>query len=266
MALRRTVATAAATLLLTPVSALAAFAAPPPNDNPSGATPLTMGTVTEDTSEATTDSIDAALNEQCGAPTTEGSVWFTFTDDGSGVLFDVTGSDYSAGVMVTVGDPADGNLIACGPGVVGVRNEPGTVYYVMVFGDSGAAGNLVLTTSPAPPAPEISLSVNAKGTATKDGSALISGTYSCLNSLGYNGIEGSLTQTVGRTKINGFFGVYDLICDGAPHPWEAIVTSDNGVFAGGKAANVTFGFVCGLIECASSDQSGTIQLSKAARR
>ena len=66
--------------------------------------------------EATTDALDATLNEQCGAPATEGSVWYSFDATAHGaLLFDISGSSFTAGALVTVGDPANGNVLTCGP-------------------------------------------------------------------------------------------------------------------------------------------------------
>lgn len=59
-------------------------------------------------------------------------------------------------------------------------------------------------------------------------------------------IDGTVTQTVGRTKIQGGFFVYPLECDGQVHTWEAIATSYNGLFAGGRAASVSFGIADAL--------------------
>jgi hypothetical protein len=63
-----------------------AYAAPPANDSPSGATLIDAlpfsDTVTID--EATTEALDATLNAGCGAPATEGSVWYRFVATGTG--------------------------------------------------------------------------------------------------------------------------------------------------------------------------------------
>ncbi len=239
MSYRSAAALAVAALIL-PFTATAAHAAAPPNDTPSGATVISALPTTladQDTTEATTDALDASLNEFCGAPATGASVWFTYTDtDGSGFLADVSGSDYSAGLFVTAGIPADGNLVACAPGQAGVRGDPGTTYYIAAFNDSTTAGgNLSITFEALPPAPTAALTVNPKGVAYKDGTARISGTYNCTNADGYaSDIEGTLTQTVGRLKINGFFFINPLECDGATHDWDAFVFSDNGLFSGAR--------------------------------
>src|SRR3954452_5847275 len=93
---------------LVPLSAGAAFAAPPANDHPDGAVALTLGdTVKQDTSQATTDQQDRQLNRFCGAPFTNASVWYTYTPsaDGSFIL-DMSQSNYTGGFMVFAGQPA----------------------------------------------------------------------------------------------------------------------------------------------------------------
>lgn len=263
---RMFVALVAAAALL-PLTAPASYAAAPTNDVPAGAVALTLGqTWNQDTTEATTDALDAALNRTCGAPVTNASVWFTYTDPtGAGFLADMTASDYSGGFIVTAGDPANGDFVACGPDAVAVRGTAGTTYYLVAFSDNATlGGNLSVTLSEPPPAPEVTLTIDPRGTADKAGTAHISGTYSCSNADGYQSdIEGMLTQRVGRTKITGFFFSYPLECDGAVHPWDAFVVSDTGLFSGGKAANVSVAFACGMVDCAAYQTGATIQLDRA---
>ena len=271
MKTRRFIVAAVAALLLAPMGASTALAAPPANDTPSGAIAVGVpSTVVQDTSEATTDSVDAALNTQCGAPATNGSVWFTYTDStGDGLLVDVSGSDFTAGVIIVAGEPtADSVVVACGPDGVAVRGEAGTTYYVMAFSDTVGVigGNLVADFSALPPAPEATLTVEPRATAYKDGSLLLRGTYSCTNADGYSSdVEGTVTQTVGRTKIEGFFFVYPLECDGDVHPWEAIVTSSNGLFAGGKAISVAVVIACGFFDCTGTEVVQKLQVTRAGR-
>jgi hypothetical protein len=254
--------------LLAPLGATTASAAPT-NDTVAGATAITSlpKTVTQDTRTATTDTVDAGLNAICGAPATNASVWFTYTDTtGSGLVVDVRDSGYSAGVAIVAGSPtAGGELVACSPGVAAASGAAGTTYYVMAFSDTPGVngGDLVATFEPTPPAPETTVTVDPRATAYKDGSARLTGTYSCLNADGYQSdIEGELVQQVGRVKISGMFFVYPLECDGAVHPWDAIVTSQNGLFAGGKAANVSVAFACGLVECSAAFVEQRVQVSR----
>ena len=81
-----------------------AFAAVPSNDTSAGATPVVAlpFSATIDTSGATTDAEDAALNAQCGAPVTERSVWFTYTAGPGvdGIYVDVSQSGYLGGAII----------------------------------------------------------------------------------------------------------------------------------------------------------------------
>ncbi|GAB3073830.1 hypothetical protein GCM10027053_44290 [Intrasporangium mesophilum] len=255
--------------LLVPAAATTALAAPPGNDTPSGAVAITSvpTTKSQSTTEATTDALDASLNANCGAPVTNGSVWFTYTDTtGAGLVVDVSGSDFSAGAMIVQGDPTSGGeLVACGPGVTATVGGPaGTTYYVMAFSDTPGVvgGNLVATFDKAPPSPTAALTVSSRASAYKDGSMLLSGTYACTNADFFSDLSGQVVQRVGRVKITGFFDLFGLECDGATHPWQALVTSDNGLFAGGKAANVSIVFACGLIECAEQFVEQKVQVSR----
>jgi len=87
------------------VSAPAALAAAPNNDEFAGATLAAFGfSEVLNTTEATTDSDDAQLAESCiGVPATDASVWYAFDGSDAGVVVDVSQSDYSAGVLVGVG-------------------------------------------------------------------------------------------------------------------------------------------------------------------
>ncbi len=268
--LSRSALSAAAALLLAPALATAAQAAPATNDTVATATVVSAlpTTITEDTRAATTDATDAALNDQCGAPATNASVWFTYTAaaDG-GVIADMSGSDYSGGFMVTEGNPANGNLVTCGPTTVGFATTAGQQYYIVAFSDTATNGGaLQVVFDKAPPAPEVSLTVNPRGTAYKDGSAKLSGTYSCTNADFVSDIEGTLTQRVGRIKISGDFIIDPLRCDGQTHPWDAVVTSATGLFRGGKGASVTFVFACGLFDCSVGYAEQTVQLSSGGKR
>ena len=262
----RSALSAAAALLLLPAFASAASAAPVPNDTAAKATVVSTlpSTITQDTTGATTDATDAALNAQCGAPFTNASVWFryTATSDG-GVIADMSASSYSGGFIVTEGDPSAGNLVACGPTTVGFGTTAGQTYYVVAFSDTATkGGNLVVTFDNAPPPPEATVTVNPRAVANKDGSATLTGTYSCTNADDFaSDIDGTLTQQVGRVKITGFFFVNPIQCDGATHTWSGTAFSDNGVFKGGKGASVTFAFACGAFECAVGYAEQTVQLS-----
>ncbi|MBO9524422.1 MAG: hypothetical protein J7518_23025 [Nocardioidaceae bacterium] len=264
--LRTALAAVAAAVLVPALTITAADAAAPGNDTAAGATDVGSlpASFDQDTTQATTDALDASLNNDCGAPFTNASVWFKYTETtGDGFIASMTDSDYSGGFIVTEGDPADGNLVACGPGAVGVATSPGTTYYVVAFSDTATnGGHLHVTFDTAPPPPELTITADSRAVAYKDGSARVSGTYSCSNANeGDAEIDGTLTQRVGRTKITGDFFVYPLECDGQTHTWTADVFSSNGLFRGGKAGSVTFGYACGLLTCADGYSEQTVQLS-----
>ena len=243
-----------------------AWAAAPANDTPAGAVVVSIGDhVTQDTTEATTDADDAALNAECGAPETTASVWYTYTAaaDG-GVVLDGSASDYPAGFLVFEGTPTAASLVTCGPETVGFGTSSGTTYSIMAIddgtdGDPAIGGNLVMDVNEAPPPPTVEISVNPTAKVTKDGTALVTGTDA-----DFIEVEGQLTQSVGRFKVNGFGFFFDEgTCDGSSHAFTMPVTGDNGTFAGGKAASVTFAFACGAFECADGFVEQTVRLTKA---
>ena len=246
--LRRAGSVFAAVLLIPAMAASARAASPPANDTPAGATVITTlpTTINEDTTAATTDATDSALNANCGAPATNASVWFTYTAPADGALVaDMSASDHSGGLIITDGDPSLLDMLTCGPVSVGVSTQAGHTYFIVAFSDTPGVqgGNLSVTFDVGPMA---SLTVNPRGTAFKDGTARVSGTYTCSNANpDFSDVEGTLVQRVGRGNVSGFFFDTPLTCDGSTQTWSAIVFPDNGSrFAGGKAASVTLVFAC----------------------
>jgi hypothetical protein len=251
---------------LVPLTAAAAFAAPPANDTPDGAVALTLGqTYKEDTTKATTDALDAQLNQVCGAPFTNASVWFTYDAAADGtVLLDMTQSDYSGGFMVFEGAPTQDSFLGCGPETLGIDASEGTTYTIVAFSDTEVnGGNLVLSLDKGPPSPKIKVTVDEAGWAFKDGSAQLTGTYSCKNA-DFLDLQGLLTQIWKRVKIEGFFfkEYPGSTCDGRLHNWRRTVVSDNGLYAAGKATVDLFNFACGPIICKEVDSSANVTLHK----
>ena len=247
-------------------SAGSALAAPPGNDTFTGATPAAIGfSETLDTTEATTDSDDTQLNGSCGAPATDASVWYSVTGSDSGVIVDVSSSNYSAGVLVGIGTQGNLTTIACGPGTVSFFAAAGTTYYVLAIDDQqdgvGNGGMLNISFIAAPPPPTVSVSVNPIGKFNSHtGTATISGTYICGNA-DFIDVQVQASQAVGRFIIQGFGDVFDVgTCDGTPRTWSAEVVGQNGKFAGGKALTVTFAFACGAFECATGFAEQRVQL------
>ena len=254
MKLSRALLTSGLVLALTMGSAGPASAAPPANDTYRGRTVITAlpFTTTLNTTQARTGPLDAEMNRDCGAPATDASVWYQHRAAANGFLLaDVSASNYTAGVIVATGAPGSFQLVACGPGGVIWEAQAGTRYTLLVFDDQfdggGNGGTLRLTVDTAPPPPTLDLTVNPTGTFTRDGSAILSGTFRC--DAGAEGfVEMLVSQWVGRVKIQGFGGTV-LECDGTTRPWSVEVTAENGRFAGGKAATVTFAIACNEFLC-----------------
>ena len=244
----------AAALVLT--AGTPAHAAAPSNDTFDGAIAITdvPFAASVDTTEATTDAVDAAANVNCGAPATDASVWYSITTDVERpLIIDVSGSNYSAGVAVVTGTPDAFQLETCGPQAVVFIASPGVTYSIVAFDDqqdgTGNGGQLELLVDEAPPPPEIHITVNPTGTFDqKTATATLSGTVLCSGRADFAFIQGELRQSVGRITIVGFFD-QEVGCDGTTQPWTAVVAGENGRFGGGKAASVTFAFACGQVFC-----------------
>jgi Family of unknown function (DUF6299) len=258
----------AATLALgaVAISAPPALAAPPANDTFGGATPVAVGfSEVLDTTEATTDADDAQLNESCGAPATDASVWYAIDGSDTGVVVDVSQSDYSAGVLVGVGSQGSLDTVACGPGTVGFFAAAGTTYFVLAIDDqfdgAGNGGSLNISFNEAPPPPTVDITVNPFGRVNaRTGVATISGTYTCTNA-DFIDVFVEARQIVGRFTVVGSGGFFDVgTCDGEPRTWSAEVFPDNGRFAGGRAMTVAFAFSCGPFECVEGFAEQTVRL------
>lgn len=262
-------------ILTTLVSAFSlAFAAPvlaqaPSNDTYPARTIVAALPFNEslDTTEATTDPNDAELNDQCGAPFTDASVWyeFTATEDGA-LIVDVFGSTYSAGVIVATGGPGTFSVVACGPGAVLFETTAGETYAILAFDDQGDGnpangGTLDITIDLPPPPPTVDVTVNPVGQFTTSGSAVISGTVTCIGDADFTFIDVELRQRVGRFVISGV-GSTGFVCDGTTSPWSIEVVASNGVFKGGHAVSVTTAVACGLIECGADFEETTVKLRR----
>lgn len=248
------------------LSAVPAFAAPPGNDTQAGRTVVGAVPFTDqvDTSEATTDADDTDILNQCGAPATDASVWYELTPTASDFLIaDASGSSYSAGVAVMEGTPGAFVVVSCGPGGAVWDAVAGTTYTLLVFDDQldggGNGGVLNLSIDVAPPPPTLEVTVNPTATFdSRTGSAFVSGTILCGEDASFAFLEAQLTQRVGRVLINGFGGT-EVTCDGTARPYTLEIISDNGLFKGGKAAQLTFSAACGFL-CSEYFAEQTVQL------
>jgi hypothetical protein len=263
----RSITAMAVVTAVIPLAAGGAAAAAPSNDTSANAKVVTLGfSEVLDTSAATTDADDTQLNTNCGAPATDASVWYVIQGTGSGIVVDVSGSDYSAGVLVGTGTPGALDIVACGPGAVGFLGESGQSYWVLAIDDqsdgAGNGGNLAISFNEAPPPPTVDIQVNPRGYVnTRTGVASISGWYTCTGG-DFIDLFGDARQSVGRFLIRGSFGFSDFgTCDGTRRPWAADVFPENGKFAGGKAMTVAIAFACGPFECRDGYAEQVVQLS-----
>jgi hypothetical protein len=135
----------------------ASAATPPPNDSINGATviPSLPFVRTLDTTGATTDADDAQVNQSCGAPATNNSVWYKFTAAPGDKLLavDTSGSTYSTGVIIATGTPGALTTHVCGPVTAQFAVVSGRTYYVLAFADFGSGGTLHISMHGAAPAP-----------------------------------------------------------------------------------------------------------------
>jgi hypothetical protein len=218
-----------------------------------------------DTSEATTDALDAEAN-QCGAPFTDASVWYEFVPDSdTPIIIDSQGSDYAVGIIVLTGSPGSFTLEACGATGVIAAASAGVPLTILVFDydGEGNGGNLELTASLVPPPPVVDLTVNPAGSFnSRTGLATIRGTITCTSGIdgGKNIISVQLTQTVGRFKFSGENWT-EFACDGTAHSWSVDVGAASGKFGGGKAAVFASAFACSF-DCGEDTVERTVTLKK----
>lgn len=244
----------AATTSMVMLAAAPASAAPPSNDTAATATPITALPFSDtlDTTEATTDDEDAALNTNCGAPATNGSVWYSVEATAPAYLVDVSQSDFLAGVIVATGQPGALELVNCGPDSIAFEAVSGQTYYIMAFSDDPAVvgGQLSIAVTEAEPAPKVSMTVNDTGKFNKKtGTATISGTYTCIGTAELLVLQGRLQQEqAGDVQVGGNFDVLGLTCDGTGE-WSIEVTPEEGKFKRGDAATVALTAGCNALGC-----------------
>jgi hypothetical protein len=248
----------------------AAVRAAPTNDDYADRQTLTYGeTVVIDTSTATVESLDQEATDACPSPpgpppSTSNTVWFEFTADAStpatAAVF-IDDAFWAAGVAIVTGDPGAFAGVACGPTLAIFNPVAGTTYRILIFDYLGSGGGAAtVRLGDVPPPPVIGLTVDPTGTFDpRTGTATISGTYECRDA-SFAGIDGRVMQSVGRFRIQGYFAIFGLQCDGQVHAWSADVTATDGEFAGGHAMTVTTGFACGIPFCRQDVVQQTVLL------
>jgi hypothetical protein len=258
-----------------------AYAATPGNDTQSGAVEISPPLpfhYTEDTTEATVDSGEAVAQSLCldaGAPAFEHAVWFhAVVPPGAtqAIGVDTTGSSYGTGIAVLRDDGGTLSGISCQPGTfVSPGPPPPGSYYLVIFGDGttdATSGTLDVTVDQLPPPPDVSMTIDATGTATKQGGVWVSGTVTCSgggDTAAVVELDGNVKQRVGRLLISSdFFSGQSIPCDGATYPWRAFAPPTNGLFSGGKSITATISFGCNNFGCNSAFASATVKLNRAA--
>jgi hypothetical protein len=245
------------------------LAAVPANDTVGGAVDIASlpFSATVDTTEATTDSDDVDINANCGAPATDASVWYTLTGSDIWVAVDVSTSSYSAGVLVASGGPGNWTIEACGPGAVAWLAASGVTYSLLVIDDQfdggGNGGTLNINAEEIPPPPEVTLTVNPRGTFdSHTGGARVSGTVTCTGGPAeFSFIDVFMRQKTGRLFIDGEGFIEGFACDGSTQNWTVDIFPFNGVFKGGRTATVTFALACGEFLCGEGFDESVVSLS-----
>jgi hypothetical protein len=219
-----------------------------------------------DTSEATTEEIDAEASADCGNPPTDASVWYELVPAADGrILVDAAGSNYAVGIIALIGSPGSFELLGCAAGSLSLDTTAGVPLTLLVFDFDGYGngGDLELSVTMAPPPPHLDLTVAATGSFdARTGIATVRGTIRCTNGdeFGKNFVSIQLTQTVGRFRFTGE-GFGEFVCDGATHAWAFQVASASGKFGGGKAAASVYAVACAF-ECAEAQAERTITLKR----
>lgn len=238
----------------------------PANDTIGGATPIPSLPFTDvvDTLRATTDADDEQVNRSCGLPSTENSVWYSFTAGpaDTSVLFGTPDSTYHADVIVATGSPGALTTLGCGSFGVIAPTTPGTTYYVLVSSPSlSGGGRLVLKVIPTPPPAAIRVHVKGAGTVDGQGVVHLSGKYRCSNAE-----SAAISGDARRRKRLGFFSIPfdDITCDGHSHRWRRAVHDDRDLrFRPGYVRVQAFGQACNPAGCDFSFHDKVVKLVRA---
>ncbi|MPZ70090.1 MAG: hypothetical protein GEU71_11260 [Actinobacteria bacterium] len=134
-------ASVVATLIASTMVAPSAWAAPPSNDDVSGAKPVTQIPFT-DTTDVTDATAEPGEDSLCGYG--GHSVWYSYTPtENQKIVADTFGSDYDTNLGVFDGPPAQDTLFVCNrdwhssQSRLSFDAEEGTTYYFMVTGNGG---------------------------------------------------------------------------------------------------------------------------------
>jgi hypothetical protein len=235
----------------------AVLAAAPANDTYAGRITVSDGySATIDTTEATTDANDDAINAGCGFVHTDASVWYTLAGTDETYVIDVSNASYPAGAIIATGDPVTGfTLVSCDLGRVSVDAAAGTTYTILVFDSQldfeGNGGSLTVSVETFLPPTLDAFSVNPVAHLAADGSATVTGTATCrAKPLAYTYMELTPNQRDGKSTVSGFVGATDPFgCDGAEQTWSITVHPDSGAFRRGRLILTGIVQVCSFTKC-----------------
>ena len=255
------------------------LAAAPGNDDIGS--PTVVGTLPYadgpyDTTEATTGATDPGFCFDPQASPDRSTVWYSFTPAVSdSYRADTLGSVYDTTLYVGTPNGSGGiDVIACNDDASGLQSvvqwtaAANTTYLVMigtccgggVVGEAGGGGQLEFHVAVAPPAPTVDLTVDATGTFTPAGTAIIQGTIACSGGGGFAEIGIQLRQQVGRFVINGSGFAFLGECPTSPTPWSIEVRAEDASFRGGRVQVDAFAFACGAFVCGNDSVSRTVRL------
>jgi hypothetical protein len=247
-------------LLLTTVTPPAALAVPA-NDLLAGAVVVSSLPFAEvlDVTTATSDADDAQVNESCGAPVTNNSVWYQYTagpSDGA-IVVDVSESDFNAGAIIAIGGPGNLETVACAPHITVTTLTPGTVYYILAFDDTGKGGVLNIKIR-AEPRPAVDLRVKRRGKVDAMGYAQVRVAYRCTGS-DYLYVAQQLVQIVKSAVVDGAEGS-DEVCDGKWNLATPVIVPYSGAFIPKRVAVLASAVACSDVDCDFVDASRAVRL------
>jgi hypothetical protein len=196
------------------------------------------------------------------------TVWYRYTASASGRLSANTfGSDYDTGLSVYTGTQGNLSQVACNDDADGLQSrvmfqvDAGETYYFMVAAyGSGPGGILAFMVEEAPPALEVALTIDERGSVDANtGTVTVRGTVTCSREA-FVDLSGTIRQRAGRLLLTAQFDSF-VPCEGTT-PWEAQAVATTGLFAGGPAelTATAFFFDPTIGDGSSLEQSVTIRL------
>lgn len=225
-----------------------AQAAPPSNDDVSGA--VVVGSIPFATSVETGEATYAET-DQCGEVA---SVWYRYTPSvDERVQISAIGSGFDTLVSVYTGDPSNLSLVNCSYQQMTTWLYSGQTYYLAAGtysyeyptpGQVGPGGTLqfAIDTTP-PPITSVEVTVDRNATVDRNGVVTVSGTITCDQPADAY-VSGNLTQRLGRSEARGSFYGY-VRCGPEPTAWTGQGQSYTGLLFGPGNVSVTDGFAYG---------------------